>query len=213
MIMDNVGIRNRQEWCKDTALFGLAIVVSCLYFVLNIPNSSIHVLMTVMDNQIPRIPAFTIPYLAFLPWLWGVIFYSWLKNRSFRHLAYSVIIVNLVAFCVYLMFQTYMPRDLITSNDFFSSLLQFIYNHDQPYNAFPSLHSALSVVVATYFVCRKSRWSWVFILSAVVIIASTLLIKQHSIADAVSGIILGSFVTWLVFHCVKVGTRPTIDSI
>ena len=184
---------------KDTILFIIVIIVACLYFVVNVPHVSLNVLITIIDSAIPRIPVFAVPYLLFLPWFWSVMLYVWYHNRSFRQLAYASIIINLVAVIVYVTFQTYVPRDVVVSDDFFSGILRFIYEHDQAYNGFPSLHSALSAMVATYFVCIKSRWSWVFILIAVLIVMSTLFVKQHFIADAVSGVTLGILVTWAVF--------------
>ena len=170
-----------------------------LYFVFNIPQASVNILKTSFDSAIPRLPIFSVPYLLFIPWLWIVILYSWYQNRSFRQLAWASIIINLIACVVYVTFQTYIPRDVVMSDDFFSGILRFIYDHDQAYNGFPSLHSALSAMVATYFVCIKSRWSWLFILIATMIVASTLFVKQHFIADAVSGVTLGVLVTWVVF--------------
>jgi membrane-associated phospholipid phosphatase len=170
-----------------------------MYFILNVPHISVNVLRTFIDDQIPRLPIFSIIYLAFLPWFWGVVVYSWLKNRSFRQLAYSVIIVNLIAFGVYLFFQTHVPRESVMGNDFLSGMLRFIYSYDQPYNAFPSLHVALSSVIATYFVCMKSKCSWAFVAIALLISISTLFVKQHFIVDVLSGVVLGGVVTWLVF--------------
>lgn len=193
-------IKGRREWANDTFLLALVVAVSCMYFILNVSHISMNVLRTFMDDQIPRISFFSIIYLAFLPWFWGVVFYSWFKNRFFRQLAYSVIIVNLIAFVIYLFFQTYVPRESIMDNDFLSGVIRFIYSHDQPYNAFPSLHVALSSVVATYYVCMKSKWSWAFVAMAALITASTLFVKQHFILDVVSGVVLGVLVTWVVFR-------------
>ena len=184
---------------KDTLLLAAVIIVACLYFVVNVPQSSLNVLRTVLDKQIPRVPVFAIPYLLFLPWFWAVVIYSWYSNRAFRQLAFATIIVNSIAFIVYLTFQTYVPREAVISTDFFSGILRFIYDHDQAYNGFPSLHSALSATIATYFIFVKSRWSWAFVLMAALIVVSTLFVKQHFIADAVSGVTLGVLITWLSF--------------
>lgn len=191
--------RGQKEWVSDIFLLALVVVVSCMYFILNVPHMSVNVLGTFIDDQIPRISFFSVIYLAFLPWFWGVVIYSWFKNRSFRQLAYSVIIVNLIAFAVYLLFQTYVSRESVIGNDFFSGLLQFIYSCDPPYNAFPSLHVALSAVVAVYFIYIKSKWSWAFVIMASMISISTLFVKQHFIVDVLAGVMLGTIVTWLVF--------------
>lgn len=191
--------RSRKEWLNDTLLLALVVVVSCMYFMLNVPHISVNVLRTFIDDQIPRVSFFSIIYLAFLPWFWGVVIYSWFNNRFFRQLAFSVILVNLIAFIIYLFFQTYVPRESIINSDFLSGVLQFIYSHDRPYNAFPSLHVALSSVVATYFVNIKSKWSWAFVATALLISISTLFVKQHFIVDVLSGATLGVAVTWSVF--------------
>ncbi len=206
MVIDLAILKSRLK-SKDTLLLAAVIIVACLYFVVNVPQSSLNVLRTVFDKQIPRIPIFAIPYLLFLPWFWSVVVYAWYRNRSFRQLAFATIIVNSIAFIVYLTFQTYVPREAVISNDFFSGILRFIYDHDQAYNGFPSLHSALSATIATYFIFVNSRWSWAFVLMAALIVVSTLFVKQHFIADAVSGVTLGVLVTWLSFKVYNRHTR------
>jgi membrane-associated phospholipid phosphatase len=178
-----------------------------MYVLLDAPQSTVHVLRSGFDGKIPRMPIFVIPYLIFLPWLYGTLICSWFKNRSFRQLSYSFIIINLIAFYIYLTFQTVVPRDPITSHDFFSNVLQFVYNNDLPYAGFPSLHAALSTSIATYFVLRRSKWSWAAIVMAGLIVISTLFTKQHFVLDAVGGVGLGSVVTWCVFRIVGERTR------
>lgn len=192
--------RTRKQWVGDTILLVAVVVVSCLYFLLNTPHEVVTVLRTIVDDSIPRVPVFAIPYLVFLPWFWGIVIYSWLKKSYFHQLAYSVIIVNLIAFVVYLTFQTNVPREVVMSNDFFSGVLKFIYSSDQAYGCFPSLHSALSAVAATYLVIRKSKWAWAAVAMAGLIVISTLFTKQHYVLDAVSGVGLGVLVTWGVFR-------------
>ncbi len=192
--------RSRREWLIDSIILVILVVVSCLYFLLNAPSETVHILRTSIDEVIPRLPVFTIPYLAFLPWLWGIIIYVWFKNRSFRQLAYSLIIINLVACFVYLTFQTSVPRDPILENDIFSNILKFIYSNDNIYAALPSLHSALSASIATYFLINKSRLTYFHVFMAILIIVSTLFTKQHFVLDAISGVLLGGLVTWVVFR-------------
>lgn len=177
----------------------VVVIVSCLYFVINMPHGPLHILRTTLDDNIPRLPVFSVMYLAFLPLFWGTVIYSWIKKYSFRQLAVSIIFVNLIAFCVYLFFQTYVPRESVVSNDIFSASLRFIYSVDKPYNCFPSLHVGLSSVVATWIILNKSKWAWAFIVLALAIAASTLFVKQHYILDVVSGAVLGVVITYLVF--------------
>jgi len=195
--------RSKKDWAIDVGLFIAAIVVSCLYFILNAPHEPVHIFKIAIDDQIPRLPIFIIPYLAFLPWLWGTVGYAFLKDKSFRKLALAVIIINMVAYSFYIFLQTHIPRDPITSSDFFSNILQIVYNNDRQYNCFPSLHSALSAMIATYFVCNKSKLAWASIAMAALVVVSTLFTKQHFIVDAISGVTLGIVATWAIFRFCK----------
>lgn len=198
-LIKKIKSRSKSEWADDILLLVMIVILAGLYFILNVPTSSVHNLKTTIDDQIPRLAIFAIPYILYFPLLWGTIFYSWYKNRSFKHLALAIIVVNLVAFVTYIFFQTNVPRQPVIEDGLLSDLLRFIYSKDQPYNCFPSLHSALSTVVATYFVCRKSKWAWVFICAAILVIISTLFVKQHYIVDAISGLVLGAVTTKIIF--------------
>lgn len=201
MILSNVvmSIKINEKWLIDSLILSVLVIVFFLYALINEPHETVYVLNSGIDDLIPRIPAFSVIYLAFLPWVFFTVFFAWYKKRDFKQLAYSLIIINLIAYAVYLVFQTRVPREAIVQNDIFSKILQFIYDRDKPYNCFPSLHSAMSASMATYFVIRKSKWAWLSIIFAALIVVSTLFVKQHFIADAISGIILGIVVTSLVF--------------
>lgn len=191
--------RTRRQWIIDTLILFVTFAIAEMYFVFNAPSDVINNVKISLDGLIPRLPIFTVPYLLFLPWLWITFIYAWLKKKSFYQLALSLTIVNLIAYIVYLSFQTVVPRDLVVGNDIFSDILRFIYSNDLPYAAFPSLHSGLSAVAATYFVLRKSKWALAFVSMAGLIVISTLFTKQHFILDAVTGVILGTGVTLLIF--------------
>lgn len=207
MVLSKVSMsaRTNRELIIDSSILLILVAVFFLYSLINEPHGAAHILRSAIDVWVPRLPVFSIIYLAFLPWVALTVFNAWYSKRDFRQLALSLILINLIAYVVYFIFQTHVPRDPIVSNDIFSRILQFIYDHDRPYNCFPSLHSAMSASLATYFVIRKSKWSWLSVIFAGFIIASTLLIKQHYFADAVSGVILGSGVTWIIFRIFSKG--------
>lgn len=201
-----------RDWAIDVFMMVALIAVCSIYFFINVPQSSMSILQTAIDGKIMLVPIFSIAYLYFLPWLWITLCYLFLKRKSFRQIAYALIMINLFSFCVCTFFQTYIPRNPIQDNSIFADLLRFIYDHDQPYNGFPSLHSAMSASLATCFVIRRSKWSWFFIVSALLIIASTLFTKQHFVLDAISGVGLGVLVTWVVYKMFPVADLKSIDS-
>jgi membrane-associated phospholipid phosphatase len=208
--------RTRREWIVDTLILAVTFVVAELYFVFNAPADVINNVKIALDSFIPRLPFFVVPYLLFLPWLWLIVIYAWLKKKAFYQLALSLTIVNLIAYVVYLSFQTIVPRDPVVENDIFSNVLRAIYENDLPYAGFPSLHCGLSTVAASYFVLRKSKWAPAFISMAALVVVSTLFTKQHFVLDVVSGVGLGVIVTLLVFKLVpnittQTDTKESID--
>lgn len=75
---------------------------------------------------------------------------------------------------------------------------QWLAAYDEPRNAFPSLHVALSVVAGTAaFCCSNFKlWARLAIVAWVVgIIWSTIALRQHVIIDGISGTVI-AFVVW-----------------
>jgi membrane-associated phospholipid phosphatase len=140
-----------------------------------------------------------IPYILFVPIFWLIFIYAYLtQNKQFKVLALTIIIVHLISYLFYVFYQTHIPRPSIHGTGFALDLVRFIYSHDAPYNGFPSLHSALAAIMAMYFV--NTRWGILYIGFALVVVLSTLFIKQHFIADAVAGVLLGVTIYLLVQH-------------
>ncbi|MEJ6488050.1 phosphatase PAP2 family protein, partial [Nostoc punctiforme UO1] len=79
-------------------------------------------------------------------------------------------------------------------------LVLYIYSKDYPYNCFPSLHNALSVLSFFYWVQVLPKFKWIIGIFVLLIILSTLLIKQHYIPDVISGILLAIISFRISFH-------------
>lgn len=188
---------------QDITLLLLTIVISLGYFAFNRPIGNIHVSRTYLDDFIPLIPAFVIPYLAYIPVIWLVVLYAFVTGDRFKALSISLISVHLVSFTVYAFYQTFIPRPAVPGNGFFSELLRFIYGIDEPYSACPSLHSSGSAVIAMYFILKGSTWWSFYTLFSVIVVISTLLIKQHFVVDAISGVTLGIATSYLVYKYIK----------
>jgi membrane-associated phospholipid phosphatase len=114
-------------------------------------------------------------------------------------LAVTIILVHLISYLFFIFYQTEALRPQIIGAGLFNDLVRFIYAHDAPYNCFPSLHTSLSTVMALYFVFIKSKWKLFFVIISLLIILSTLFVKQHYILDVIAGLILGVGATLLIF--------------
>jgi membrane-associated phospholipid phosphatase len=100
---------------------------------------------------------------------------------------------------LFFLYPTVAPRpDTVVGKGFAVWGLQFLYDADPPYNRFPSLHVAHSFVsaLASYRVHRML--GCVAISCACLVALSTLLTKQHYVADLVARILL-ALVAYAVF--------------
>jgi membrane-associated phospholipid phosphatase len=87
------------------------------------------------------------------------------------------------------------PLTPVTWSD---ALLEWNRAADESQNLFPSMHVGLATLLALVGARRSKAWAWALGGSAVVIAASTLLVKQHYLVDLPAGAAVG----WLAFRTV-----------
>lgn len=174
-----------------TILIALLVAGGVSYELLNHPNGQLHALATPLDQALPFVPLFAIPYLLFLPFLFFT-FVAVALNRweRFRLLAIAAILTIAAADLCYIYFQTVVARPAITGSDLGAQLVRFIYAHDQPYNDFPSLHVAGSALCAAAYFRWRKLYGYLSLPLVLAIIASTVLIRQHVLADVAGGLAL-----------------------
>jgi membrane-associated phospholipid phosphatase len=169
------------------------------YEPLNHATAHVHVLRTPLDAALPFVPLMAIPYLLFLPFVLGtLLLFALMDWPRFRTLALAVILAALAADLAFIAFQTYVARPSVAGDDLGARLVRAVYAGDQPYNGFPSLHVAFS----TLCLIAYARWRWAYALAALplvaAIIAATVLIRQHYLADVAGGLALASLAYWMV---------------
>jgi membrane-associated phospholipid phosphatase len=169
----------------------LVFISFLLYPSLNKPTEAVHIIKLVIDDWIPLIPIFSIPYILYIPFLVITLLYFIFFTRLFKEISISFIFCQVIAAIVYAVYQTHVPRPSISEPDIFSKLVLFIYSKDQPYNCFPSLHVALSLISFLYWIKIFPNLKMPMGVFVVSIILSTMFVKQHYFLDVISGILLG----------------------
>ncbi len=170
-------------------------LLGMVYVMINREPSLSRTLYTDLDDTIPFIRYFIIPYMIWMPFLYLTFIYFYFKDRElyFRALfAYTLSV--LICYGIYLLFQTTVPRLQLQDNDLLSRMVMFVYQNDAPYNCFPSIHCLSSYLL---FIAAKSspaiRPKSVAAIGVVAwfIIISTLFVKQHVVMDVLAGVMLG----------------------
>lgn len=168
----------------------LVLIIFYIYPWLNNRGENAHIIKFWIDDLIPLIPIFSIPYTLYIPFLIITLGYFIFFTEFYQAISFTFIFCMGVAYLLYFFYQTKILRPEIIGTDVFSRLILYIYSKDQPYNCLPSLHTALSLISYLYWIQVFPRIKWllgIFILS---IFISTVTIKQHYIPDVISGIIL-----------------------
>ncbi|MGA3185192.1 MAG: phosphatase PAP2 family protein [Candidatus Dormibacteria bacterium] len=150
-------------------------------------------LRTPLDQAIPVVPVFVIPYISLTPYIAVTMALLLLARvRLFRSAAAAMIIAWLVSYAFYVFLQSYVARPELAGSDPLTALIRTVYAGDQPYNDFPSLHTSLSTVVAVHWWRVDRRIGIVAGAWTLLIVASTVLIHQHYLADLAAGLILAA---------------------
>lgn len=146
-----------------------------------------------------------IPYIFWYVYIFSALLYLGLTSKDdFFKLSVFIFTGMTLCFILYMIFpngQNLRPK--VFENDLFSRLIRYIYIVDTPTNSAPSIHvlNAIAVHIAVIR-CKRLKNNKLITLGSTavmtLIIASTVMIKQHSILDVCFGIglsmILYSFV-------------------
>lgn len=187
----------KRELLTRAALLAAVFASFAAYHGLNVHREPLHVLALPIDAAIPLLPALSVPYLLYLPFLFFTAVHGVMATKEWKRVGTSLIIVQLVACVIYYFYQTHVPRPAVIGTDVFSDLVRFIYASDQPYNTFPSLHVAHSTVSLYWWRRLYPKWfPAAFVLTALIYVA-TVSLKQHYVVDLPSGALLAAAGIWV----------------
>ena len=171
-----------------------------------IPAERCHVIHSPLDDLIPFCEYFLIPYVFWYVLIVVSLLYFMLYNpENFKNLQKYIIITQVVAMIVYVIYpnrQDLRPEVFVNDN-VFTQLLGFIYSVDTNTGVCPSLHCAYSIGIASVWLNEDEapRWVKVFVvIAAILICASTVFVKQHSIVDFFAAIPVCLLAEFLVFR-------------
>ncbi|TQS71238.1 phosphoesterase [Ornithinibacillus gellani] len=171
-------------------------VLGLSYALLNVHNGSVLQLGSVIDDRIPLLPIFAVPYLFWYVYILGYLVYFWWKDlKVYKHTLITIVIGEVICFTCYYFFQSTVVRPALQGDGIFVSMVQFIYNHDEPFNCFPSIHvlTTYAIMLASVHIKDKHMLHAGFVqLMGTLIILSTVFTKQHVVVDAVASILIVS---------------------
>jgi membrane-associated phospholipid phosphatase len=187
------------------AIFSLLLAVgvyftSLIYDLLNHGPAMLN-LHTALDSAIPVVPVFVIPYNSLQPYIYAtLILFLLFRTKYFQSACLAMITVWFISYGFYYFLQSEVIRPVVEmakGTDIFSKMVMNVYAGDNQYNDFPSLHTSLSTILAIHWVKVNKHLGILLGIWTGLIVASTLLIKQHYIADMIFGLALAFGLSWL----------------
>lgn len=170
-------------------------------------NSRFHVVHMAVDDYIPFIEYFIIPYLLWFLYVAAAIIYFFFTNVSDY---YRLCCFLFIGMTVFLVVSTVFPNghylrpSVFVRDNICTELVQWLYATDTSTNLFPSIHvfNSIAVHIAVSRSEALRRYKWVQISSGVLmasIVCSTMFLKQHSVFDVLTAFFMAGVLYTVVY--------------
>ncbi len=202
-------------WRNALACVALAIGVyltSKIYAVLN-HGPNVLFLKTPLDDVIPVVKPFVIPYVSLEPFIYAsLVLLLLFRTRLFQSATLSMIATWLVSYAFYFFLQSFVVRPTLAGDDLLAQMIRDVYAGDNAYNDFPSLHTSLSTILAIHWWRVDKRIGLPVAVWVALIVLSTVFVKQHYVPDLLSGLLLAFGTSWVFLRMVAAGQGSSASS-
>lgn len=185
-------------------LFGYLIWFHILEVV---PRKHYITIVLPIDRKIPFAEIFVIPYLSWFLFIavGGVLVY-YMDREMYDRTATAL----MIGMTVFLVVSTFIPNRQplrlleMPRDNAFSRMVAAIWKTDTPTNVFPSIHVFNSVTITAgilkgrYWFLKKKPVRIITVIWCVLICMSTVLIKQHSLFDVITALILAAVCHYVI---------------
>jgi hypothetical protein len=168
-----------------------------------------------LDEKIPVVSIFVVPYLSFHVLAALVVPLLSLRIGSFKAFLVNGLSIIAGQICLdfaYAFFQTQVPRTPVPGNSVFDWILvNVVYGNDQPLNGFPSNHvtwSVISIIALWRLRDKAPKTCWILMGWFVLILPATVFLHQHYIIDIYGGIFVAFAVYW---SCMFLIEKPRLE--
>ncbi|EKS9884048.1 inositol phosphorylceramide synthase [Burkholderia pyrrocinia] len=172
------------------ATFGMTAGLA-IFFLLERSVTPRYVFATPIDARIPFIAWSWFVYVGFFPFVIALAAYA--RPPAFAAFKEAVLIAFVLGVVCFMLFPEAVPRPDVAEigNTFVRDRLARMWQLDLAANGFPSLHVAVTCLACRMLTDRRwSRHRFVATAIGLLICASTLTLKQHTVADVLGGVAL-----------------------
>lgn len=170
--------------------------------VLDVPPYDLSV---ALDALLPSVPFFLLFYvLAYVQWVGSYIHHSRDSVQVCYRIAMADIVAKVICLICFVCIPTQITRPEIVGDGVFEWGTRFMYLIDEPVNLFPSIHCIESWLCFRGAMMLQKKNGWYIAaqgILAVLVFASTVLIKQHFVLDILAGIVVCEIGLFLAGRC------------
>lgn len=162
-----------------------------------------------IDYQIPFVEAFIVPYLLWFPYI--AITFVWfffqdkkefLQYMGFLYIGMTLFII--ISFVFPNGLELRPELETFARDNLFTRQIAVLYTTDTPTNVLPSIHVYNSIAAAVAMVKSKQvspkKWQKISaVVFSTLIVLSTMFIKQHSVIDVATAIMLSVVVYFVIY--------------
>ena len=184
----------------------MAFYMPAFFWVESIDHgANFHVIHTAIDDMIPVVEVFIIPYALWLPYLVAGMIAIAIRTRKISRKTSYMLMAGMTLFIIIsLLYPNILElRAAIPDRqNIFMDMINYLHSIDTPTDVLPSLHVYDAIVVAAGIHLAFPEKKLVLISSdtlTVLIVLSTVFIKQHSIIDVIAAFVI--FIPVLVVTC------------
>ena len=194
------------------------VYLTWFYLIENHLQGPYTIIHTPLDDIIPFCELFVIPYLMWFGYIAVVVGYLFLKDKEEYFKCCSFLFIGMT---IFLIISTVSPNGqllrpvVMERNNVFTDLVRGLYRTDTPTNIWPSIHVFNSIGCHIAVVKSQKLGSNVLIRRAslvlcVLIILSTMFIKQHSAFDVGTAFLMAAVLYNVVYMRDKVIVKAVL---
>lgn len=195
------------EQLRKNRHFGILIYFFIIFLLYNYTENTIrpiYFMYSKLDNYIPFVKEMVIPYISWYVYIVIALIYTGIYSKGhFYKLNCFMFVGMITCFFLYLQFPNGQNlRPYIANGDILLNIVKKLYEIDTPTNSAPSIHVLVSIGIhMTIIQCERITrlFKNLSLVTMILIIASTVMIKQHSILDVLYGVALSIVLYQLIY--------------
>ncbi|HIS55849.1 MAG TPA: phosphatase PAP2 family protein [Candidatus Fimimorpha excrementavium] len=159
-----------------------------------------------LDDKIPFVEYFIIPYLLWFLFFIVVYLYLGFTNKREYYQYFFLLAIGMTLFIIVSVIfpngQNLRP-EIDPDKNIFTAMVASIYKTDTSTNIFPSIH-VYNAVVAQYAIMHNKQisrpWKISGFILTVLICLATVFLKQHSVIDGIGGIVMAVVLVYFLYY-------------